>query len=476
MAKFYKQEECDGIAEAVAASAMLEATSEVLNSVDLVDLSTLAFATNLRQPDLHYDKSLLVRTGFNLNWDFFPAADTWAARKTPIDKLVDIDHDREQIIGHQTDAVCIDDDGEPIDESAYADGSHPDSFSIIDTDVIYLLRGTAEKRAEIAEMVVEISRGEWWVSMEAKFDNFDYITVPMVDTALAADMSQSEIIVRTEETAHLSKYLRAYNPKATNTYQGKRIGRVLRDITFAGKGYVRVPANPTSAVYTLEGVKLSSRIHKGKSSLIKAAADLVYKNSDPIKETETMDELDKIKAELAAATEKLAKADDEMDDAKKVQESLKADKLAALEEVKATNLKMQSIQSELDKNIAFLESIAADKRFAETVDRVMAAYKVDSAKAAEIATTLKALDADTLKANLDAVAAAIAAVVPAPVVAVETPKPPKEELPVIAALVVETPSEKPLAVASEKDAVKGRIQSVSKELSKLAFGPGAVKK
>ena len=475
MANFFECEVADGISELIMAQAAVHETCEIVRADKTPDF---VIATNLEQPDLHYNKSLLVKTGFNRNWDFFPAMDTWLARATPVDKLVDIGHNREDIIGHQTEAVCIDDSGNIIEEAEYvANGTCPESFSIIDTDVIYLIRGTKEKTAEINTMLDEISKGEWWVSMEAKFANFDYITVPMVDDAMKADMSKAELIERTEKTSHLSKYLRCYNSKANNVYEGKRIGRVLRQITFAGKGYVRVPANPTSAVYTFDGVKLSNKVSKVKASLTqaaeivkKSASDLVYNNSEPLnKDIKMEEELKTVKAELATATAKLAKANEDAADADKAKKLLEDEKAKVTHEADEAKKKLEEAQVELDKTKAELATIAAAKRFDGIVKKVKDTYKdkVDEAKAVAIAETLKGLDDKVVEANLAAVASTIVEIKPTievkPVVKPEAPV--VADLTVAAADKVVTP-----VVAAPVDEAKVKMTKVQGELASL-FNP-----
>lgn len=470
----YQAEIDDGISDEILATASVRN----LSAIPAIEVAgtELAFATNLGQPDLHYSKSLLVQTGLNRNWDYFPAKDTWEARNTPVDKLVDIGHDRDKIIGHQTAVTFVDAKGHEIVEEDYDKaGTWPDEFSIIDTDVIYLIRGTPDKTDEISTMIKEIMKGEWWVSMECKFNNFDYIIVPMVDDAMKADMSKAKIIERNEKNSFMSKYLRIYNKKADNTFEGNRIGRVLRDITFVGKGYVRVPANPTSAVYTFNGMQLSKKVYKSKAS-IEENKNLVYNNSDPIKEKTKMDELEKLKGELECANKNLliattakTKADDDMDEAKKAMASLEIAKVDALKEVEVTKAKLYNVEKELAEANSKLGEIASAKRFESLVEKVKVAYKVEGEKAKAIAASLKVLDDKAIEDNLAAVANALAPVVPvvAPVVpAVIEPKveEPKVDAPVVASLTVETP-EVVIPVVKPEEVAKAKLEETRKAVS-----------
>jgi septal ring factor EnvC (AmiA/AmiB activator) len=74
--------------------------------------------------------------------------------------------------------------------------------------------------------------------MECLFAGFDY---SVKDTS-----GQTKVVARSEDSAFLTKHLRAYG--GTGEYEGYQIGRLLRDISFSGKGLVSRPANPRSII------------------------------------------------------------------------------------------------------------------------------------------------------------------------------------------------------------------------------------
>ena len=74
------------------------------------------------------------------------------------------------------------------------------------------------------------------------FANFDY--------AVITPSNDHKMIVRSEDTAFLSKHLRAYG--GSGDYQGNRVGRLIRNLTFSGKGLVKVPGNPESIIFDNE--------------------------------------------------------------------------------------------------------------------------------------------------------------------------------------------------------------------------------
>jgi len=88
------------------------------------------------------------------------------------------------------------------------------------------------------QIIAEIEEGKWFVSMECLFAGFDYSLISEDGTAKALE--------RNETSAFLTKHLRAYG--GTGEYEGYRVGRLLKDISFSGKGLVSKPANPRSII------------------------------------------------------------------------------------------------------------------------------------------------------------------------------------------------------------------------------------
>ena len=78
--------------------------------------------------------------------------------------------------------------------------------------------------------------------MECVFSGFDY--------AVVAPNDDNHIVARTNDTAFLSRHLRAYG--GTGEFQGHKVGRLLKNITFSGKGFVEKPANPDSIIFDRE--------------------------------------------------------------------------------------------------------------------------------------------------------------------------------------------------------------------------------
>ena len=191
--------------------------------------------SNPNQIDLYYLESLLVSTGWNKNDDVFGPDITWAARSTPEDKQFNFMHDENDIIGHITGSYVIDQQGNKLS----ADSERPDKFDIITEAVLYNSWTDPENNDRMKNIISEIEEGKWFVSMECLFAGFDY--------ALIDPKGNSKLVERNESSAFLTKHLRSYG--GTGEYEGYKVGRALRDISFSGKGLVSKPANPRSIIF-----------------------------------------------------------------------------------------------------------------------------------------------------------------------------------------------------------------------------------
>jgi hypothetical protein len=144
-------------------------------------------------------------------------------------------HNENDIIGHITGSYVVDRNGDKIEAS---DDNVPSEFDIITEAVLYNSWSNPDNRERMQKIISEIDQGKWFVSMECLFSGFDY--------AIIDPKGQSKVVARNEDSAFLTKHLRAYG--GTGEYDGYKIGRSLRDISFSGKGLVSKPANPRSII------------------------------------------------------------------------------------------------------------------------------------------------------------------------------------------------------------------------------------
>ncbi len=191
----------------------------------------LNFSLEHQQDDLLYFKATYATCGFNLNDDVFVNEEFWNARHSPTLKPTNWQHKDKDIVGviYAVEAQYL--DGTKIDIEK--DVVPKDDFELVVYGVIY--KYTFETLAQ--EIENRSKDGKLFVSMEAWFSDFAY--------ALLDENSKSmKVVGRTERTQGLDKYLRVFG--GSGQYNGQRIGRVLKGMTFGGMGIVDQPANPRS--------------------------------------------------------------------------------------------------------------------------------------------------------------------------------------------------------------------------------------
>ena len=235
----YPQETDDGLAGKITASTTISYASIVEPSeVEQNQIKTKTLAA-VDDADLYYVQSILVSSSWNRNDDVFDRAEVWAARKTPEDKPTNLEHDENTIIGHITSNWPIDSEGKAIADDIGID-ELPEKFHIVTGSVIYKAFSSPELKERAQKLIAEIEDGTKYVSMECYFKGFDYGLTDKVS-------GEYKVLARNDSTAYLTKYLRAYG--GHGEHDNYKIGRVLRSITFSGKGFVDKPANPDSIIF-----------------------------------------------------------------------------------------------------------------------------------------------------------------------------------------------------------------------------------
>jgi hypothetical protein len=195
---------------------------------------------SLNDTDLYYVQSILVTSNWNKNDDIFDKEEVWAAKNTPEDKPTNLNHDEGIIVGHITSNWPITDDAVLIDPNTPVENL-PNKFHILTGSVVYRGFSSHSLVERTQTLIAEIENGTKYVSMECFFKGFDY-------GLLNKSTGEFKILNRNSETAFLTKHLRAYG--GIGEHDDYKIGRVLRNITFSGKGFVDKPANPDSIIFT----------------------------------------------------------------------------------------------------------------------------------------------------------------------------------------------------------------------------------
>lgn len=384
-------------------------------------------AADLSLDDLFPLESVLVSTGLNLNDDWFDPAETYAARHTPEDKPLNHLHEAIQVVGHMTASRVVDGDLRVVAEG----GEVPASFHVVNSAVLYRhWPGYPDRQAMVDKIIAELQTPPdeaWCVSMECRFRGFDYVLIPYDGTALAT--AEARVVTRSDETAYLTKHLRAYG--GTGKFQSYKVGRVLRNITFSGVGLVRQPANPASVVLSagsanaaeknsdspgVPGYEPDSRASGANNdensmtieTLTTQVADLTAKlaeankrltEADQAKAAETAKTVADLAAELAAARAELAKTAGEF-------EALKVTAAEADKVIKSLTARAETAEAALAAEAEKARAAAAAAALALRVGKVKDTYGLGTdEEAAAAARPLEALSDEAFDAHLATMAA-----------------------------------------------------------------------
>jgi cell pole-organizing protein PopZ len=370
-----------------------------------------SIGTNINQPDLYYFSSVLVTSGWNKNDDIFDRGEIWAAKSSPEDKQINYEHDEKQIIGHITDCFPVDTSFSLLSDELAID-ELPSKFHIVSAGVIYTAWSDESTSDKISNIVKSIGKNEIYVSMEALFTDFDY---GIIDSD-----GSSYVVARNEETAFLTKFLKTYG--GTGVYNDKKVGRVLRHITFSGKGIVSHPANPESVILN-DTINIS---HKVLSSINKVGENIIMAQATELKsevlnltdDSALRDELKAVKAALEAEkqardeakmqaqAEAKARVEQELADLRKAVANKDAElkvageKVVSLEdELKASATKL----AETEKSVKELqEKVAAAEALQRKNARIDALVKAGhtNEKAVAIETSLSTLNDEAFTATV----------------------------------------------------------------------------
>ncbi len=390
MPKVYAAEIADGLGEVITSNASLA----YLVPAKLIDAphstnkkiscQALAARANPDQPELFYLEDVLVSSVWNLNDDIFTPQVVWEARNTPEDKPFNLNHDDSEIIGHMTGSRVVNADGDVIaDDTDVA--SLPSLIHVISEAVIYKHWQDAEYMKKIAGIIEEIKAGKWFVSMEALFEDYDYVIAN-------EDLSEQHVVPRNEQTAFLSKYLRAYNGKGV--YKNHRLGRQLKAVVFKGKGLVHEPANPDSKVFQTAGTATAKQIVRDLEITVaekNMATDTTELDTLKAKfnaEVQAKVELDAkliaLKVQFDGVNAELAKVKAEFDKEKQKKEEEE-------EVYKKTKSKLEAVSQELVESKAEVAKFKADQTAAKRATDLMSKLKLEQKDAVSLAETLSGL-------------------------------------------------------------------------------------
>jgi len=389
--KIFASEIQDGLEEILSSKASITYASSVEPSSNTfctkkTDIKVLA---GLEDKDLYYTQSILVTTSWNKNDDVFDKAEVWAARNTPIHKPTNLEHNEGVIVGHITSNWPITDNGILIDQSTPLENL-PEKYHILTGSVIYVGYTEPDLKERAQRLIAEIENGTKYVSMECFFKGFDYGLVNKTTGAY-------KILNRGEDTAFLTKHLRAYG--GLGEYQDHKIGRVLRQITFSGKGFVDKPANPESIIFTQNNLKFDKQV--ADLELVKEKNDNfenigVFSNQANLKENDMS--LEKEVAEIKEKIEAMAQCKDAIAEAKSLASDLESKNTELSAKLQATETELSEVKAAFDA--AVLEKEEAAKKMTEDMkknEEEMMKMKAEFDVANEILAAYKGKEADMMK-------------------------------------------------------------------------------
>jgi len=224
-------------------------------NTELATLSQVANVLKLpadadRQPDLQYLTAIFVSSGQNKNGAVFLGSELIKARGTIDNKAVDVEHDEHTIIGQITGSVFLNRDRTVIDVENVSrlDVAQQDALEM-DIGISAIIH-----KARFPVLASEISDGYWMVSMEAYYRDYDIKVGDLIIPKEEAEERGLDKLVGS--VVHL---------KDGDKEMGFHlVGRVLRDILFAGVGIVKNPANPRSII--MEAASLREYVEEKKQS------------------------------------------------------------------------------------------------------------------------------------------------------------------------------------------------------------------
>ena len=333
--QIFQQEYDDGIADAIKASASISYASALEPCDKTIKSNTFKALASMQDSDLYYTQSILVSSSWNKNDDIFDKDEVWAARHSPEHKPTNLEHDEGIIIGHIVSNYPITEDGILIDENTPVENL-PEKYHILTGAVIYKSYTKPELRERTEKLVSEIENGTKYVSMECFFKGFDY-------GLINKQTNEFKVLARDNNTAYLTKYLRAYG--GFGEHENYRIGRVLRNITFSGKGYVDKPANPDSIIFSKDKFKFLSSEEKNDD--FTKSGVTIFKSTEQMENNKMSEQAENLSVDCAEAA--------------KAAETTVTELTTQLDTIKASHEEvLNTMQAEKDKLTLELEALAKE--------------------------------------------------------------------------------------------------------------------
>jgi len=349
--------------------------------------------------DLYFTKSILVSTNWNKNDDVFCPKQTWVARHTPSHKPTNLEHDENKLVGHVVDSFAIDTDGKIISDDTSID-ELPDKYHLVTGAVIYKNWESQDLKERTQTLIQAIEDGKKFVSMEVLFTDFDY--------AIGNADGSIKVKARNEETAWLTKHLRAYG--GTGSYQDYKVGRLLKNMTFCGKGYVDKPANPESIIFSANNnfnfTTASEKLSLNRENGVELSRDNIVNNKGDMNMADEIykDQVAKLECSVADLQNKLKEANDKLAKADVDKYIQQTDELTkAIETHKSEVADLTQRLSDMETKLAeATETIKTEQDIKSQLEVQLSEIKAAEMKANRISTLVDgSMNKDTAIAKVD---------------------------------------------------------------------------
>lgn len=378
----FEQEKIDGLADLMNTSASISyACVAEPCSLTYKKPPKIKSIASYSDEDLYYVQSILVTSSWNKNDDIFDKTEVWKAKHTPEHKPTNLEHNEDIIIGHIISNWPITEDGDLIDENTPMEDL-PNKFHILTGSVIYRGFSNPDLKERSENLISQIQAGTKYVSMECFFKGFDY-------GVLNTQTNEYKVLARNEETAYLTKFLRSYG--GMGQHQDYKIGRVLRNITFTGKGFVDRPANIDSIIFikNLFPETNKDNIEEKNPEMVQSGVFISQSNINSEKLIMSSDnqETEMQKTEVENVNVEFTALSSEVAELKLVKEKLEADlsDLAQTKESEITALKEEAA----NKTKEMEEEKKKMKAELDAALEAIAGYKMKEAEMEKKAKTMK---------------------------------------------------------------------------------------
>ena len=250
-----------------------------------------------KQNDLQYMTAVYLSTTTNLNGAHFLGSEVHAARNTIASKALDIEHIEDQIIGHIYSYAFMDEAGNKIDPTTL------DSMDIkkLDEQNYHVVIAAVVYKNRFPDIASEIAAGDWKVSMETYYKNYD---IKIGSLIISLDEAKT-LGLKVEDSSIIGKTAKVIRNK--KVVANGKIARVLRNLMFSGCGIVKNPANPVSLV--IETANVNKEVSSDDSEIILSydlptLKDKAFNTEAPVSQNDNVSQCISFKKEVLNTLEK----------------------------------------------------------------------------------------------------------------------------------------------------------------------------